>query len=401
MNQFAFTKPKFGFLLLPFLAFLLHSCETETINPSIDQQIADLGLSALPPVVHPQDNASSSAKIALGRLLFWDPIVSGHKDVACATCHHPDFGYSDGLDLPVGVNGSGLGPNRTENTGGLQLNEPIARVPRNSPSVLNVAYNGMTSAGVYAPEFAPMFWDGRMLSLESQCQGPPNSRSEMRGDAYEESSNMDSLIARLSAIPQYESWFNTAFSEGAASVSRINYTKAMAAFERTIVTTNSPYDRYLNGNSSALTTDQKEGLLLFFGKAKCDNCHAGPMLSDFNFHAVGVPENPSHPEGIDRGQDDTYKFRTPTLRNVAITGPYMHNGVLATIREVVEFMNDGVSKNEHVLSGMMDPDMQPLGLTSEEMDDIVAFLESLTDTNFDKTIPSEVPSGLPVGGNIH
>ncbi|MBP9151546.1 MAG: c-type cytochrome [Flavobacteriales bacterium] len=400
MKHFTFSKPRLGFLLLPFLAILLHSCETETVDSTLDQQIAELGLSGLPSVAHPLTNPSSSAKIALGRLLFWDPIISGHKDVACATCHHPDFGYSDGLDLPIGVNGSGLGPSRTENTGGLQLSEPIGRVPRNSPSVLNTAYNGMTAAGNYAPESAPMFWDSRMLSLESQCQGPPGSRSEMRGDGCPEGIVFDTIIARLAANAQYAAAFNVAFPGGDA-VTRINYSKAIAAFERTIVTNNSAYDRYLRGDQKALSDQQKKGLLLFFGKAECNNCHSGPMLSDFNFHAMGVPDNPKHPEGTDRGKDNLYKFRTPTLRNLGVTGPYLHNGMLSTIREVVEFMNDGVSQNGYVLSGMMDPDMKPLGLTSEEMDDIVAFLESLTDTNFDRTVPGGVPSGLPVGGNIH
>ena len=387
--------------ILFLIPLVMSSCQKEQSDPTIDDEIAALGLDPLPAVAHPADNAPSSAKIALGRLLFWDPIVSGHKDVACATCHHPDFAYTDGLDLPVGVNGTGLGPNRTENTGGLVLESPIERVPRNSPTVLNAAYNGMTTTGSYSPEFAPMFWDARMLSFESQCQGPPNSRSEMRGDAYDPDPSMDTLVARLSAIPQYVSWFNNAFSEGAASVTRVNFTKALSAFERTIVTDDSPYDRYLRGNRSALTDNQKKGLLLFFGKAKCDNCHSGPMLSDFNFHALGIPDNPDHPAGTDKGKDNMYRFRTPSLRNVELTAPYMHNGMIKSLREVVEYVNEAQSQNVHVLSGMMDHELKPLGLTGDEMDAIVDFLKSLTDRNFDRTIPSEVPSGLPVGGNIN
>ena len=125
------------------------------------------------------------------------------------------------------------------------------------------------------------------------------------------------------------------------------------------------------------------------------------MLSDFNFHAMGVPDNPLHPVGTDTGKDGLYKFRTPTLRNVELTGPYMHNGMMSTIKEVVEFMNEGVSQNYNVLSGMMDPDMKPLGLTDEEVDQLVAFLESLSDPNYDRTVPQAVFSGLPVGGNIN
>ncbi len=325
----------------------------------------------------------------------------GEKDVACATCHHPNHGYSDGLDLAIGVNGSGLGPDRTENTGGLDLAVPIDRVPRNSPSVLNTAYNGMTSLGDYVPENAVMFWDGRMKSLESQCQGPPTSRSEMRGDAYPEDLTFDSILVRLKAIPGYVTLFDEAFGGGVESITIDHLAEAIGAFERTIVTDNSPYDQYLNGDKNALTEDQKNGLLLFFGKAACNDCHSGPMLSDFNFHALGVPDNPSVPGGTDEGKDELYQFRTPTLRNVTLTGPYMHNGIFDTLREAVEFQNRGVSENANVPSGMLDVDFKPKDLTDSEMEELISFLESLTDTDFDKTIPASVPSGLEVGGNIN
>ena len=211
---------------------------------------------------------------------------------------------------------------------------------------------------------------------------------------------MDSLVARLASIPEYVIMFNTAFSGGIASVTRENYAKAMASFERTIVAKNSRYDKYLGGEMSALSENEKKGLLLFFGKAACGNCHSGPMLSDYNFHTLGVQDNTAHPEGTDQGKDDMYRFRTPSLRNVALTAPYMHSGVLATLKDVVVFMNEGVSRNENVLSGMMDHKMKPLNLDSEEINLIVDFLGTLTDSNFDRTIPSQVPSGLPVGGNI-
>ena len=402
LNALTHLKPYFSIRTVTILlvALVFASCRQSENKTSIDEEIEVLELEQLPAVEYPIDNVSSSAKVALGRLLFWDPIVSGHKDVACATCHHPDFAYTDALDLPIGVNGTGLGPLRSENSSALQLDSLIKRVPRNSPTVLNVAYNGLTSTGDYAPQAAPMFWDSRMLGLEAQCQGPPNSRSEMRGDAYEEDLEMDSLVARLASIPEYVIMFNTAFSGGIASVTRENYAKAMASFERTIVAKNSRYDKYLGGEMSALSENEKKGLLLFFGKAACGNCHSGPMLSDYNFHTLGVQDNTAHPEGIDQGKDDMYRFRTPSLRNVALTAPYMHSGVLATLKDVVIFMNEGVSRNENVLSGMMDHKMKPLNLNSEEIDLIVDFLETLTDSNFDRTIPSQVPSGLPVGGNI-
>ncbi len=389
----------FAIFILATLIFAAQSCKKDDgDNP--DDLIAALGLEALPPIVHPADNPTSQAKVDLGRFLFWDPIIGGEKDVACVTCHHPDLGYADGLDLPIGVNGSGLGPNRTENSGGLNLGAPIERVPRNAPSILNTAYNGMTSLGSYSPESAPMFWDIRALSLEEQCQGPPTSESEMRGFAYPEMLTFDSVMARLVAIPEYVSLFDAAFGGGAAAITQENYAKAVAAFERTLTAINSPFYQYLNGQNDALTSQQKDGLLLFFGEAGCSSCHSGPMLSDFNFHTLGVPDNPSRPGGSDTGKDGQYKFRTPTLHNAELTGPYMHNGMFATLREAVEFMSSGTSQNPNVLSGMLDPDFKPVDLSSDDIDAIVAFLQSLTDTDFDKTVPASVPSGLEVGGNI-
>ncbi|MCB0761742.1 MAG: cytochrome-c peroxidase [Flavobacteriales bacterium] len=367
-------------------------------KPTLDDRIASLDLQGIPSVTDPADNASSAEKVALGRLIFWDPIVGGMKDMACATCHHPDFAYTDGLDLAIGVNGLGLGPDRQENAGGLPIT--IDRVPRNSPTVLNAAYNGMVNPDSYSPENAPMFWDSRKLSFEEQCQGPPASRSEMRGDAYPEELAFDSIMARLASIPEYVTLFDAAFGGGASSVVTENYAKALGAFERTLVTDNSPYLRYLGGELDALTDQQKEGLLLFNGKAQCVNCHSGPMMSDYNHHAVGVVDNPDHPEGTDSGKDELYKFRTPSLHNVAITGPYMHNGMLTTLEEAVVHMASGISDNENVTTGMLDPDFESVDLTDSEVASIVAFLESLTDTDFDTTIPSSVPSGLPVGGSI-
>jgi cytochrome c peroxidase len=374
------------------------SCENDAID--YDALIEELGLEGLPDVSDPVINPSTPEKVELGRLLFWDPVISGMQDVACATCHHPDHAYTDNLDLSIGVNGTGLGPDRAENTGGLPLNPLIARVPRNAPTILNTAYNGLTRLGDYDPLDAIMFWDGRMLSLEAQCQGPPASRSEMRGDAYEDSETFDHIIAKLRDITEYVDRFDDCFGGGSSAVNPDNYSFAIGAFERTIVTDNSPYLRYINGDRKALTDQQKNGLLLFHGDAGCVNCHGGPMLSDFNFHTLGVPDNPDHPEGTDAGKDDLYAFRTPSLHNIALTGPYGHNGMFASLREAVEFMAGGESQNPNVSSGMLDIDFVNRNLTGEQVDDLVAFLESLTDTDFDKTVPASVPSGLPVGGNI-
>ncbi len=375
-------------------------CEDPPVTDPLDGMISLLDLQSLPPVSYPLNNPITTEKAELGRLLFWDPIVGGEKDMACVTCHHPGLGYGDGIDLAIGVNGSGLGPDRTENTGGLILSMPIARVPRNAPTILNSAYNGLTSNNGYDPLQSPMFWDSRFNSLETQCQKPPTSRSEMRGDAYADVDAMDSIALRLAAIPEYVQLFTDVFG-GTNPVTVENYAKAVATFERTIVSTNSPYDQYLAGDLTALSSDQKNGLILFNGKARCSNCHYGPMLSDYDFHALGIPENPASPLfPADSGKYKEFKFRTPTLRNATLTGPYMHNGMLENLKDIVEYMNAGVSGNSNVTPDMLASDMTPLGLTETEINQIVAFLESLTDENFDQIVPTSVPSGLTVGGNI-
>ena len=387
-----------SFLLVAFALVLSGtSCKRNPDEPTLDldTQIALLNLEPLPPVRDPADNISTPEKVELGKMLFWDPIVGGEKDVACATCHHPDLGYADGLDLPIGVGGTGLGTNRVKGAG-------RKMVPRNSPSIINTAFNGvLTGSPYYSPELAVMFWDGREESLEGQCQKPPTSGAEMAGTAYgpgdEFEMAMDSVVERLKKIPTYEMLFDAAFGGGASSITVDNYAKAVAAFERTIVSDNSRYDRYLRGETYALTEQEKRGVLLFFGKAQCGTCHFGPMLSDWQFYALGVEDNPLRPELPDWGKDSVFKFRTPTVRNVTLTAPYMHSGMHTDLRDVMDFYNAGVSRHPNVLQA---EGMQPLGLTNQEIDDVIAFMEALEDDNFDKTIPSNVPSGLPVGGNI-
>lgn len=395
-------------LLAVAILFFAQSCKKEgtvtsmydnpVIASSNDELIDALNLEGLPDVAHPADNATSDDKVELGRLLFWDPIIGGEKDMACATCHHPDFAYTDGLDLAIGVNGSGLGPDRTENTGGLYTDgTEIGRVPRNSPSVLNAAYNGLIAGSSYSAEDSPMFWDSRMTSFEDQCQGPPGSESEMRGFAYTEEQTFDSIMARLNANSEYVQLFEDAF--GAGPIITENYAKAIGAFERTIVSANSPYDQYLAGDLNALTDQQKEGVLLFNGKGKCNTCHFGPTLSGYGHFVIGIEDNPAHPEGGDAGLDDLYKFRTPTLRNVGLTGPYMHNGMMTSLADIVAYKSAAIPSNPNVTEAMMD--ITPSDLTADEQAAVVAFLESLTDSDFDTTIPASVPSGLAVGGNIN
>lgn len=361
-----------------------------------DAEIAKLALSPLPQVVNPMNNTSTPEKVELGRLLFWDPIIGGEKDVACATCHHPDFAYTDGLSLSIGVRGVGLGPNRVKGEG-------IDRVPRNSPSILNTAFNGITEKITdYNPDSAIMFWDGRAHSLEEQCKKPPTSRSEMLGDFIGGQYALEYILPRLVEIPEYVTLFGKAFPREENPVNIKNYGKAIAAFERSLVTKHSPFDQYLAGDLTALTKSQKQGLLLFFGKAKCAVCHSGPMLSDYSFHALGVKENPLREElgGPDKGNQryDDFKFRTPTLRNVSLTPPYMHNGMYETLEDVMNFYVSGKSENPYVIE--TSEQFESLDLSDDEISFIIDFMISLEDNDFDKRIPESVPSGLNPGGNI-
>ena len=363
----------------------------------------------------------------LGRLLFWDPVLSGPMDVSCATCHHPDFAYADGRALSLGPGAVGLGPDRIGLNGGAI---PVAQ--RNSPTLLNVAFNGLdrrprrprggprfmplpADLETVDPDRAPMFWDRRERGLEAQALLPLTIREEMRGDAYPEEVAVDSVVARLRAIPEYLSLFRKVYGEDAA-IDATQVAQAIAAFERTLVTRDSPFDRFLAGDEDALTTQQRRGLDEF-NEADCSDCHRGPMLSDFNMHAEGVAENPLLAEP-DAG-DGRFRFRTPSLRNVAVTAPYMHNGMLGTLEEVLAFYDRGRSENPNVSNrprrrgdddrrdetpatpGRLSGRFRGVDdMTNQQMEDIIAFLEALTDPDFDRTIPERVPSGLTPGGSI-
>jgi cytochrome c peroxidase len=359
----------------------------------------------------PQSVAAPITDVELGRLLFWDPVLSGAKDVSCATCHHPDFAYADGRDLSLGTGSVGLGPSRVDVSGGTI---PVAK--RNSPTVLNTTFNalGQRRRGrgqgldpATAQARAPMFWDSRVRGLETQALEPLKAFEEMRGTAYSEDVAVDSVVARLRAIPEYVTLFGEAFGAD-AEIDAQRLGSALAAFQRSLVGTNSPLDRFRAGDSTALTPQQRRGLREF-DQAGCDRCHRGQAFSDFCLHAEGVRENPllAQPDsGAGR-----FRFRTPSLRNVAVTAPYMHNGVLATLEDVLRFYDVGRSENPAVVDGRRRGDAQ-VGATlsgqfrrvddmsEQEMSDIVAFLGALTDEDYDRVIPTRVPSGLPPGGHI-
>ena len=334
-------------------------------------------------VIDPPDNFSTPEKIELGRLLFWDPILSGNKDVACATCHHPDFDYAEQLQLSIGVGGHGLSSHRSDGI----------LVKRNSMTILNTAFNGIDASLIYDPSETVQFWDNRSQSLEEQALEPILSREEMRGDAFAEEVALDSIVARLMAIPSYRLKFEESFSNNEITADKI--AKAIAAFERSLIANNSRFDQYVNGDETALTSKELKGMAAFT-EGGCVACHNGPMFSDYELHVLGVPLNDQLTE-VDDGAGN-HEFRTASLRNLSNTGPYMHNGVFETLEDVLDFYDE--FDNSSVSDSQRDPLLDDLEIPDRHEDDIIAFLKSLSDGDFDRKIPEAVPSGLKVGGNI-
>jgi cytochrome c peroxidase len=285
-------------------------------------------------VLVPEDNPTTQAKIELGRRLFFDPRLSGTNDMSCATCHQPEKAFTDGAALAKGHEGKTL--------------------PRNTPSLLNVAF------------LPNLTWDGRAQTLEEQSLQPIVAAVEMNQDLNE-------LERELAADAGYVEQFQAAFG---SRPTRETVAKALAAFERTLNTQPSPFDRYLNGDKTALSDAAKRGLELFVGDAGCIRCHNGPMLSDGKFYRLGISATDPGREAVTGKKADRGKFRTPPLRNIAKTGPYMHDGSLKTLEDVVTFYYRGASTTP--VDGL-ELDIQPLlGQSYSEIPDLVAFLESLT-----------------------
>lgn len=339
----------------------------------------------------PPDNPSTPDRIALGRLLFFDPILSATQGVACATCHHPAFGWTDGRPVPIGVGGAGLGPQRV--LGGPGLAPPLTR---NSLPILNTAFNGLVSDGKPDPGAAPMFWNSRTSGLEAQALVPIRSRGEMRGEICAEADAVGRGVERLQANAEYRRLFDGAFPETPGrGISAENLAKAVAAFERSLIATETPLDRYLRGDTKALDASQQRGLQVF-KDAGCIQCHGGPMLSDFKLHFIGVTD------AIPGGRSE---FRTPSLRNLRRTAPYMHNGSLRTLEDVLVFyeqLSDAVSETldggDAVAQPPLDPLLKKLNLRPEDFPALLSFFAALEDPHYDQTVPASVPSGLPVAG---
>ncbi|AUD04408.1 cytochrome-c peroxidase [Spirosoma pollinicola] len=375
--------------ILIFFTVVIEACKKDDSSTSIAPVI--------PTPVQPvtATNPITNDTALLGQALFWDPILSGGKDVACATCHHPNNAYTDGLELSLGANAIGYGQNRRF----LQPND-IPLTKRNTQTLLNAAFNGMDANGKYVAFTAPMFWDSRLQSLENQLIGPLTTVEEMRGHAYSEAVALDSLVARLTKIAEYRQLFQAAFGSS-QTITAATITKAIATFERTLVAMNSPYDRYQKGDKTALTDQQIQGMLLFKDEG-CAICHSGPMFSDYKLHVMSVPDNVQLASS-DAGAGGTYAFRTPSLRNVGLTAPYMHNGVFQNLKQIMKFYDDigePISQNPHVSVQQLDSKIQRIALGNNEQDQVIAFLNALTDPSFNKYIPARVPSGLNPGGNI-
>ena len=320
------------------------------------------------------NNQTTQEKVELGRLLYFDSALSGDNEQSCATCHHPDLGFSDSRSSSMGLGGKGVGPDRK---GGKQ-------VRRSTPTIWNAAFNHK------------QFWDGRANDLEEQARFPITSPDEMNQDP-------DELVKELKAIPEYVRLFDKAFSgDSGSAVTFNNVTLAIAAFERTIISDNSPFDRYAGGDQTALTVEQRRGLTLFRSlKTRCFECHGFPTFANPDFKVIGVPKAPGQPDDFGRSEiegGEPYKnaFKVPTLRNVALTAPYMHNGRFQTLEEVIEFYSTGGGKGQGLDLPNLDDKIRRFKLSDQEKRDLVAFLRALTDESKKPEIPEKVPSGLPI-----
>jgi cytochrome c peroxidase len=341
-------------LILVIIALLLFYGKQDQARgvPPVGEPVEIAAPLGLPPVPVPKGNPPTAETVALGRRLYYEPLLSLDSTVSCASCHHPDFGFSDGKQFSEGV-GKKKGN-------------------RNSPTVLNSAY------------FATQFWDGRALTLEEQAEGPVENPVEM-------AHSLKSVERRLNADPSYRAEFEKAFGPG-----RITYdmvAQAIASFERTVLSGNSPFDRWFYGrDQNAVSESVKRGFEVFrrADKGNCAACHpiaeSYGLFTDNQFHNVGVGVKNEMPTDLGRYNISHVEaqrgaFKTPSLRNLTQTAPYMHDGSLKTLKEVVDFYIGGANSNPY-----LDSRIKPLDfLTGQERADLLAFLESLT---------GEIPSAV-------
>lgn len=325
-------------------------------------------LASLPPVPVPADNPQTPEKIALGKQLFWEPRLSGDGSMPCVSCHMPGLGWGDGGQISRGY--------------------PGTKHWRNSQTVINSAY------------YNKFFWEGGVTSLEQQAPSAAEGGVAGNGDR-------STMEMRLRFIPEYVAAFKKVF--GSEWPRMTHAYAAIAAYERTVVSDAAkvPFDRYAKGDKKALNATQLAGMKLFNGKAGCIQCHNGPLASDQKFYDTGLPDFPGfkddplyqvthrwehYQKGVSeqkyrtadmdyglyfrtKNPKDIGKFRTPSLREVKYTAPYMHNGVFATLQEVVDFYDQGGGKGSN-----KSPLIKPLNLSAQEKKNLVAFIEALSMT---------------------
>jgi cytochrome c peroxidase len=283
----------------------------------------------------PEDNKPTAAKVELGKMLYFDKRISKDATIACASCHDPAKGFTDQKPFSSGVGGK---------TG-----------TRNSPTVINSGFSIF------------QFWDGRAPTLEEQAKGPIANPVEM-------ASTLDVSVQNIAAVAGYRPYFEKAFGDGVVTVDRV--VQAIASYERTVLSGNSAWDRFVDGDKKALSDSAQRGLALFEGKALCTRCHVGFNLTDGLFHNIGVGMSAEKPDlgrfVVTEKEEDKGAFKTPTLRDLQRTAPYMHDGSVKTLEEVVEFYDKGGEKNQ-----WLDVKVEPLKLSAEEKADLVAFLKSL------------------------
>jgi cytochrome c peroxidase len=295
-------------------------------------------------IPEPDDNASSEVRTALGMRLFFDPRLSASGIVSCGTCHNPGFDWGDGLPRAVG--------------------HQMKTLARRTPTILNVAWAEL------------LFWDGRAETLEEQALGPIASPDEMAMDLAQ-------MVRTIDDIEGYRSWFARAYPD--EPLSKETVAKAIAAFERTVVSGTAPFDEWVAGDEEAIPPAARRGFQLFVGKAQCSTCHAGWRFTDDSFHDIGT-------ETDDEGRGKLFEgvtplrhaFKTPTLRNVDRRGPYMHNGSERMLSDVVELYDAGGRVKRPSLS----EEIRPLALADDEKRDLLAFLATLTSDDPAPAIPA-------------
>jgi cytochrome c peroxidase len=315
---------------IPLLAAAPLAVPRDSLPADFDLTKTPVGFPARP--ADPADNPSTAAKVRLGRRLFFDPILSGDRTVACASCHDPAHGFAGSAAVAVGARGQ---PGK-----------------RNAPSLLNVGYN------------SAFFWDGRAGSLEEQALLPIADPTEM-------DSTPEEAVRRLRAEKSYVEQFGTAFG---GDVTAANLAKALACFERALLAGESPVDRFRRGEVAGLSTDARQGLWLFESRGGCWRCHSDHNLTDGKFHNTGVGGGADPGRyNVTRRDADRGAFKTPTLRNVARTSPYMHDGSMAALEDVVRYYSRGGNANPH-----LDPAVKRLDLSDDDVRHLVAFLEALT-----------------------